>query len=91
MKNLNVVDWVAVVLTIVGGLNWGLVGLSPDRSWDLVALVGGGPEGLISRIVYILVGLSAIWLIFTVSKKGGSSSSKAPEMNQEGSEQQMGV
>ena len=53
----NGLDWIAQILLIVGGLNWGLVGLF---NLDLVATLFG--EGtLISRIVYILVGLSALW------------------------------
>jgi len=57
MKILHKVSW---VLVIIGGLNWLLVGLF---SWD-VGMIFGGQGALISRIVYILVGLSAIYLIF---------------------------
>ena len=60
MKKL---DTLALVLTIVGGLNWGLVGLF---RFDLVAAIFGGMEfgetNLASRIVYTAVGLSAIYL-----------------------------
>ncbi len=60
MKKLNAL---AAILTIVGGLNWGLVGLF---RFDLVAAVlGGMPFGevnIASRIVYTLVGLSAAYL-----------------------------
>lgn len=59
MKKLNALDWVALVLVLVGALNWGLVGLF---QFDLVATLFGGSESLISRIVYTLVGLSAIYL-----------------------------
>jgi uncharacterized membrane protein YuzA (DUF378 family) len=55
----NVVDWVALALTIVGGINWGSVGL---LDVDLVAsLFGVGT--LASRLVYLLVGLSALYLV----------------------------
>lgn len=57
MKALHTV---AFVLVIVGGLNWLLVGLF---SWD-VGMIFGGQGTLISRIVYVLVGLSAIYMIF---------------------------
>lgn len=57
---LNVLDWVALVLLIVGGLNWGLVGLF---SFDLVAAIFG-PMSAISRIVYVLVGLAALYAIY---------------------------
>jgi uncharacterized protein len=53
----------AAILTIVGGLNWGLVGLF---KFDLVAAVFGGMQfgavNLASRIVYALVGLAALYL-----------------------------
>lgn len=57
---MGVVDKIALWLLIIGGLNWGLVGLF---EFDLVAAIFG-PLSLFSRIVYILVGLSAIWLIY---------------------------
>jgi uncharacterized membrane protein YuzA (DUF378 family) len=56
MKELHTV---AFVLVIVGGLNWLLVGLF---NWD-VGMIFGGQGALISKIVYILVGLSAVYLI----------------------------
>jgi uncharacterized protein len=60
MKKLNAL---AAILTIVGGLNWGLVGLF---KFDLVAAVFGGMQfgevNVASRIVYALVGLSALYL-----------------------------
>ncbi len=58
MKNLNVLDWIALILVIVGGLNWGLVGIF---KFDLVAAIFG-TMSVISRIVYILVGLAAIYM-----------------------------
>ncbi|WP_419955195.1 DUF378 domain-containing protein [Neobacillus niacini] len=65
MKTLNLV---ALVLIIVGGLNWLLVGLF---KWDLVGGIFGGMDSILARIVYILVGLAAIYsfrLLSTVSK-----------------------
>jgi uncharacterized protein len=56
MKVLNIIT---LVLLIVGGLNWGLVGLF---GFDLVAAIFGAMSPL-SRIVYALVGLSALWQI----------------------------
>jgi len=56
MKALNIIT---LVLLIVGGLNWGLVGLA---GFDLVAAIFGAMSPL-SRIVYGLVGLSALWQI----------------------------
>ncbi|RYZ90096.1 MAG: DUF378 domain-containing protein [Moraxellaceae bacterium] len=63
---LNTVDWIAYVLTIVGGLNWGLVGAF---NFDLVAAIFGEMSAL-SRIIYVLVGISAIYLIYTGTKLG---------------------
>ncbi len=58
MNKLNALDWLALVLVIVGGLNWGLVGF---LKFDLVAALFGDMSAL-SRIVYALVGLAAIYL-----------------------------
>lgn len=59
MRRLNAMDWVAIVLLVIGGLNWGLVGLF---QFDLVAALFGGQASIISRIVYVLVGLSAVYV-----------------------------
>lgn len=57
-------DWVALVLVIVGGLNWLLYAFG----WNLVStLFGWAP--IAEKIVYILVGLSAIYLIYWTTKK----------------------
>ena len=58
-------DWVALILVIVGGLNWGLVGL---LNLDLVAAIFGAGS-LLAQIVYILVGLAALYTIYYVTKK----------------------
>jgi hypothetical protein len=60
----NVIDWIALVLAIIGGLNWGLVGAF---KFDLVATIFGDMSAF-SRIVYVLVGLAAIYLIYTATK-----------------------
>ena len=58
MKNLNAFDWITIILVIVGGLNWGLVGV---LRFDLVAAIFGEMSAL-SRIVYTIVGLCAIYV-----------------------------
>lgn len=58
MKNLSTIDWIALILVLVGGLNWGLVGLF---GFDLVATLFG-PMSLLARVVYIVVGLSTIYI-----------------------------
>lgn len=64
MNKLNIWDWIALVLVIVGGLNWGLVGLF---GFDLVAYLFGSIS-MLSAIVYDLVGLSAIYLAVIAMK-----------------------
>ncbi len=53
-------DKIALALLVIGGLNWGLVGIF---SFDLVAWLFGGTGAILSRVVYVLVALSAIWCI----------------------------
>jgi uncharacterized protein len=62
----NPVDLIALILVIVGGLNWGLVGLF---NFDLVAAIFGDMSTL-SRIVYILVGLASLYVIYYISRSG---------------------
>lgn len=54
---MNVLYKLALVLVIIGGINWGLIGFF---QFDLVAWLFGGQDAILSRIVYALVGLSAI-------------------------------
>jgi hypothetical protein len=61
----NAVDWIALILVIVGGLNWGLVGFF---NFDLVATLFGNMSS-ISRVVYGLVGIAALYMIYMVSKE----------------------
>ena len=53
-------DKIALILTIIGGLNWGSIGIF---RFDLVAWLFGGQTATVSRVVYTLVGLAAIWCI----------------------------
>jgi len=67
MQKLNAVDIIALVLVIIGGLNWGLTALG----FNAVDMVFGAMS-MISRLVYLLVGLSAIyvaWLWTKLEKK----------------------
>ncbi|MFW6136940.1 MAG: DUF378 domain-containing protein [Candidatus Aminicenantaceae bacterium] len=67
MGKLNTLDWICLILVIIGGLNWLLVGVF---SFDLVSAIFG-VMSVISRIVYILVGVSALYvLIFMLPKMG---------------------
>lgn len=66
---------ISFVLLVVGGLNWLLVGLF---SWD-VGMIFGGQDAAISRIIYILVGLSAVYLMFTHRSDCKHCEAKMPE------------
>lgn len=65
-SRMNALDWTAMVLMIVGGINWGLIGLF---NFNLVGTLFGELSAL-SRIVYTLVGISAVYSIYTSSKIG---------------------
>ncbi|HCT44225.1 MAG: DUF378 domain-containing protein [Phycisphaerae bacterium] len=72
MKSLQLLT---LVLLIVGGLNWGLWGLF---EFDLVAAIFGGSTTLLSKVVYILVGASAlVQLVGLFSAKSSSAASPA--------------
>ena len=55
-----IIDRIALILTIIGGINWGSVGLF---KFDIVAWICGGQTSTLSRVIYTLVGLSALWCI----------------------------
>ena len=55
---MRAINLLTFFLVIVGGINWLLVGVA---NFDLVATVFGGQQATLSRIVYVLVGLSALW------------------------------
>jgi uncharacterized membrane protein YuzA (DUF378 family) len=65
MKKMNWLDWVAFVLVVIGALNWGLVGLF---SWDVVKAIFGDMT-TVSRVIYTLVGVAALYRVFTFSAK----------------------
>lgn len=62
---MNWLDWTAFILVAIGALNWGLVGLF---SWDLVKWIFGDMT-TVSRIIYTLVGIAALYRVFTISAK----------------------
>ena len=59
-------DKLALFILLIGGINWGLVGIF---QFDLIAWAFGGSASVISRILYIVVALSAIWCISLFFKK----------------------
>ena len=65
-------DKICLVLSIIGCLNWGLVGLF---KFDLVAWIFGGQAAIASRIIYTLVALAGIWcisLLFRTEAEGAT-------------------
>lgn len=59
-------DTIALILSIIGSLNWGLVALF---KFDLVAWIFGGQTAILSRIIYGLVGIAGAWCITLLFRK----------------------
>lgn len=53
-------DTIALILSIIGSINWGLVGIF---QFDLVAWLFGGQDAMLSRIIYTVIGLAGLWCI----------------------------
>lgn len=64
MNSLKAMDKLALVLVVIGGLNWGLVGI---LNFNLVSAIFGDMS-MIGRVVYALVGLSALYVLMTLGK-----------------------
>lgn len=59
------IDTISLLLTIIGGINWLLVGVF---QFDLVAWIFGGQAALVSRIIYVIIGAAALWCISLLFK-----------------------
>ena len=57
---MNIINKIALILVIIGALNWGLVGLF---SFDLVAWISGGAASVLARIIYVIVALAGVWCV----------------------------
>jgi uncharacterized protein len=71
LKSPSVLDWIALVILFIGGLNWGLIGLF---HFDIITAIFGDYSP-ISRILYIIIGLAAIYVLvraLSCCKKGSS-------------------
>jgi len=81
MKPLNLIT---LVLVIIGGINWGLVGLF---QFDLVAAIFGGQDALLARIIYIVVGASAVYQLVPLAQASqiGEARAQADRTNNTGS------
>lgn len=61
---------IALALAIIGGINWGSIGIF---GFDIVAYLFGGQGAMISRIIYTLVGIAAVWCISLYFNKSRNS------------------
>jgi uncharacterized protein len=61
----NTLDLVATILVVIGGINWGLIGLF---DYNLVAAIFGSGSA-ISRLIYILVGAAALYMMYAFSRR----------------------
>lgn len=59
-------DTLALILTIIGSINWGLVGIF---QFDLVSWIFGGQDAVLSRIIYSIIALAGIWCISLLFRK----------------------
>ena len=53
-------DWTALTLIIIGAINWGLIGLF---RFDLIATLFGGMESILSRVIYVIIGLAGLYCL----------------------------
>ena len=60
-------DTIALILSIIGSINWGLVGIF---QFDLVAWLFGGQSAVFSRIIYTIIGLAGLWCISLLFRRG---------------------
>ena len=60
-------DTIALLLSIIGSLNWGLVGIF---QFDLVAWLFGGTDSVVSRILYTVIGLAGLWCVTLLFRRG---------------------
>ena len=67
-------DKIALALSIIGGLNWGLIGL---LNFDLVAFISGGSGTWLARIIYTIVVIAGLWCISLLFRERGHDSSEA--------------
>lgn len=69
-RRIIMIDRIALILAIIGGLNWGSIGLF---QFDIVAFFCGGQDSIISRIIYVIVAVSAVWCISLLFKSNGEN------------------
>ncbi|MDR0181652.1 DUF378 domain-containing protein [Lysobacter arvi] len=67
---MRAINFITLLLLIIGGINWGLVGAA---QFDLVAAIFGGQDAPLARVVYVLVGLSALWQLGPLFRGAGAA------------------
>ena len=65
-KTMMIIDRIALILTVIGALNWGSIGLF---NFDIVAWISGGPMSVVSRIIYTIVAIAGIWCISLIFRE----------------------
>ena len=68
-----IVDRIALIIAIIGALNWGAIGLF---SFDAVAFISGGSATLLARIIYIVVALAGVWCISLLFREKDNEASR---------------
>ncbi len=74
---MSPIGWIAFILVVIGGLNWGLIGFF---NYNLVGSITGGDVTTTARVIYALVGLSALYMILKGFMKPKMSSSAPAAM-----------
>ena len=70
-----IVDKIALILVIVGALNWGGIGLF---GFNPVAVLCGGPMAMLARVIYTVVGLAGLWCVTLLFRNTEDSTGRAP-------------
>ncbi len=76
-----IIDKIAIALLIIGGINWGSIGIF---NFDIVGSLFGGQSSAISRIIFVIVGLCAVWCISLLFRDNALSSGDDTDDNNNG-------
>ena len=72
---MSIVNGIALILSIIGGINWGLIGLF---QFDVVAWIFGGQDSIVSRIIYTIIGIAAVWCISLLFSDDNENKTSSP-------------
>lgn len=76
-----IIDKIALALLIIGGINWGSIGIF---NFDIVGSLFGGQSSALSRIIFVIVGLCAVWCISLLFRNNAVSGSGDPDDDSSG-------